>query len=942
MKIDLFDVKEFIDINHLQEITSPILFQRGDIPHPNGLVSNEIFGITTKSRKETYAYINLHGYFFHPHIYKAIRRMFRNVDKIVNGEAYYSIDENGILIPDENGYTGINFLYENWEKIKWDTKQQDSTIGMRGERVGLLNKCKKNEIFMHYQLVIPAFYRDIKTGSANNGGETEDINNMYAKLIRLASLLKNQDMFDFQFHSTNYNIQTTIISIYDYFKHKLEKKRGLLRKYLMGKNVDYCTRTVITAPTFHAERPDELFTDFRYTSIPISQICSLTYPFILRYVKTFFEREVIDVKNAKILYNPSTDNVEKIVEIKNPESYFSDKYIKKMIDTYIKDPESRFTKIEVPTTGTQTYYLTFSGKRTDSSNTSELASTVHRPMTWTDLLYLACEDVVKDKHVLITRYPLLDEFGVFISKIRVASTTKTIPLYVNGKLYKWYPYIDLNIPPNELGNQFIDACQFSNSYLPGIEGDYDGDQTTVKIVYTQEANAECNEVINRKSYFINSSGLNIRQVSKEAFQTFFVLTKDPFGEYKELTEKEKSFFLSLKKEDITFSNLVDWFGNTVDIRNNDKTKKANQSKYNVSDTLVIKPGEYSLIKSDKPVKTTLGRLFFNKILIEGLHFENILDYQNKVFTADKYKTFDAVIANALKDDIITVDQMYEYIDTRDWLGLQLHGIITSSFTPGVLSLPQEIIDMKKKLFNENKEAIEAGDSRVMEEIEKKLIDATTKAFEGDIGLDLYISGARGSIGNHLKNIMLTRGAIKNPVTKKYDIIENSLMDGLSKKDISAHSNMITSGSYPKAIGTAVSGYMGKELLAAFQSEVLGEKDTDCGSIGHITVTLTEKNYKDFLYRYVKTSKGLVMLDNENKNIFIGKTVKMRSPMYCIGIGEEKCLCNKCSGDFYYKLGKRNIGLNTSRIASSLSQLNLQKFHENLVKTQQIDVDDMLI
>ena len=136
--------------------------------------------------------------------------------------------------------------------------------------------------------------------------------------------------------------------------------------------------------------------------------------------------------------------------------------------------------------------------------------------------------------------------------------------------------------------------------------------------------------------------------------------------------------------------------------------------------------------------------------------------------------------------------------------------------------------------------------------------------------------------------------------------------------------------------------MGKELLAAFQSEVLGEKDTDCGSIGHITVTLTEKNYKDFLYRYVKTSKGLVMLDNENKNIFIGKTVKMRSPMYCIGIGEEKCLCNKCSGDFYYKLGKRNIGLNTSRIASSLSQLNLQKFHENLVKTQQIDVNDMLI
>ena len=81
MKIDLFDIKEFIDLNHLQEITSPILFQRGDIPHPNGLISNEIFGVTTKSRRETYAYIDLHGYFFNPDIYKAIRRMFRNIDK---------------------------------------------------------------------------------------------------------------------------------------------------------------------------------------------------------------------------------------------------------------------------------------------------------------------------------------------------------------------------------------------------------------------------------------------------------------------------------------------------------------------------------------------------------------------------------------------------------------------------------------------------------------------------------------------------------------------------------------------------------------------------------------------------------------------------------------------------------------------------------------------
>ena len=101
--------------------------------------------------------------------------------------------------------------------------------------------------------------------------------------------------------------------------------------------------------------------------------------------------------------------------------------------------------------------------------------------------------------------------------------------------------------------------------------------------------------------------------------------------------------------------------------------------------------------------------------------------------------------------------------------------------------------MKKKLFEENKEAIAAGDNRVVEKIEKQLIAETQKELEGDIGMDLYNSGARGSVGNHLKNILISRGAVANPVTGKYDIIENSLLDGLDKKDITPHSNTIVTG-----------------------------------------------------------------------------------------------------------------------------------------------------
>ena len=148
-------------------------------------------------------------------------------------------------------------------------------------------------------------------------------------------------------------------------------------------------------------------------------------------------------------------------------------------------------------------------------------------MTWTDLLFIACNEIIEGKHVMVTRYPILDNFGIFISRIRVSSTRRTAPMDINGKVYKWYPVIDLNMTRNEVGNNFIDTTQFSNSYLKGLDGDYDGDQVTTKIIWTQEANEECETLMHSKQFLLTANGSNKRQIDLEAIQTFYVLTKDP-------------------------------------------------------------------------------------------------------------------------------------------------------------------------------------------------------------------------------------------------------------------------------------------------------------------------------------------------------------------------------------------------------------------------------
>ena len=469
MKLDIFDVEEFIKVNHLEEVTNPVLMEKDGSPHPNGLLSNEIFGITTKSRKETFAYIKLYGHYFHPHVYKAIKRMFKNIDSIISGEKFYSINEEGkLVIDEENGQTGIEFLYDNWENINW-SKGSDSS--MRNEREFLLESNKKNIIFMEYQIVCPVYYRDIRT-KQSGGNVEDDINKMYANLLRLTATIRDQYLFSFQFNNTNMSIQNLIVSIYDYFKDRLSGKTGLIRRFLLGKSCDYCTRTVITAETYGGEdRPSDRPISFEYSSIPIAHALALCYPFVTKYIHDFFQRELIDNQLEKIIYDPVSDTVIGAVELKDPGAYFSDRYIDKMINTFIKDPESRFTKIKVPTKDGSLKYLAFTGQKYDASTNVELSSTMYRPMCWTDLLYMACVDVAQDKHCLITRYPVLNEYGTFITKVNISSTLRTEPVLINDRVYRFYPIIEYDTPIELVGTKFIDSVRFSNSYLTGLDGD---------------------------------------------------------------------------------------------------------------------------------------------------------------------------------------------------------------------------------------------------------------------------------------------------------------------------------------------------------------------------------------------------------------------------------------------------------------------------------------
>lgn len=810
MRIDVFDVDEFVELNHLREVTSPVLLQRGDIPDPNGLVSNDIFGVTIKDRKETFAYIDLAAHFFHPHIYKVLKRVFRNIEKIVNGSEYFSIAKDGTLIKDEAGETGIEFLYENWEKIKWE-KTGDG--GMRDARIELITKTKKNKIFWTKQIVIPAFYRDVKS-SAKGGGEVSPLNTFYSQLIRYASLLKERNMFDLSFHSVNYNVQHTLVEIYDYFKVKLEKKSGLFRRYLMGKNVDYCTRTVISNASFHANSIEDVMVDFRHCGVPVAQVCSLCFPYILQWVKNWFELNIINMDKLFIYDQTTGRATEDIIELDRPDTFFTEKYFKKRIDQFVKSPETRFDAIEVPIKGGKKLHLAFTGRMLNPNVIAdEKASIANRRLTWTDVLYMAAVDVTTDKHIIVTRYPVTDVHGIFIARIRILSTQKTQPVQIGEKIYKWYPVVDLDATAERVVAAFIDSCQFSNSYLPGLKGDYDGDQTTMKIVWSLEANKECEEVIQRKSFLLNSTGGLIRTIGNEADQTFYTLTKEPRKENRELSAVEKDTLLRIAKDEYTFEKVAELIG----IRFSVKENKVIPPKYHICDYFTLRKGDYEGIKED--TKTTVGRYLLNRWLYSETPLAKEVGYVNEVLFSKVFGKYEQMVANALFFDRIQVSDVEKYINMRDWVGFQFHILVCSSFTPGTVKTPEPVKKLRKELFKKYEKELANNDTHAMNEIEKQLIDKTMEVLKDDVGLDLYVSGARGSVGNNMKNMYMVRGSVLDPSREKFDLVLNSINDGIQITDIPASSNAIVCGAYPKSVKCTTFLKPGEYLTKMFQRSI---------------------------------------------------------------------------------------------------------------------------
>ena len=454
MKIEIPDFNKLIQEHNIKEVTSPIYFVGGTIPDENGLFSTEIFGRPgSKERKTTFAYIDLHGKFVHPVFFKLFCSMNKKMENVLLSKDYYRI-ENGDFVQDDNGETGPSFFYRVYDQLRFintGTMRRDTYIT-------LLEKSSKEEIFCDKWLVIPPYLRDYNPNitDPNEIKAVDTVNDMYVKLIRYSMSIA-QNKSGFMNSIAEANLQQMLYNIYEYFIFKLNKKTGMLHQSLLGKNIDYATRSVITAPRLSGSGSvDKVQVKFGYIGIPLSQVVVLFYPFFINYIQNYIEEHEMEL--SKFKYKG------KDVIVSNVREQFNEEAIKKLMNLYIKSVESRFKPLTIKGDDGEEYPIDLYKKD------------LGRLFTMTDLFYIAAYDIIGQEensmHVYATRYPIEQYQNIFPARVAIMTTKKTKKQKIANRYLPDYPIIYDDYMCDE--SIFIDSIRMHNSYLDAIGGDYDG------------------------------------------------------------------------------------------------------------------------------------------------------------------------------------------------------------------------------------------------------------------------------------------------------------------------------------------------------------------------------------------------------------------------------------------------------------------------------------
>lgn len=347
------------------------------------------------------------------------------------------------------------------------------------------------------------------------------------------------------------------------------------------------------------------------------------------------------------------------------------------------------------------------------------------------------------------------------------------------------------------------------------------------------------------------------------------------------------------------------------------------------DTFVLNPGEIENFTEEQSITTSIGCFIANYLFLV-YPFGNIIPYLNEEFTSGKLEQ--RIRIPLLEGRISTKTVKDKYINTLTLFG-QSNEMICPNISEKTLTVPPEIHELRRKLVEQHKEALAAGDASVMSDIEKQLIGAFKEHLRGDPSLHFLLKKKYFDVT--LKKLLLTQGMTEvfgSP--GKFVFIDNPMGDGWKIKDLPHIFNEVRQGSFARAVETANGGVIAKLILRVLQDTRISVDD--CGTTKGSWVTGTKDQLIDYKWNYVVEEDGTnVVIDDTTLPQFVGKSIQIRTPGFCKAtLG----FCAKCFGKPFEVLGQKAFAPVANDFARNQTTASLKQMHGKSHST--VDVSDL--
>ncbi|HEY3335664.1 MAG TPA: DNA-directed RNA polymerase subunit beta' [Candidatus Limnocylindrales bacterium] len=556
-----------------------------------------------------------------------------------------------------------------------------------------------------------------------------------------------------------------------------------------------------------------------------------------------------------------------------------------------------------------------------------------RPEVW-DVL----EEVIKDHPVLLNRAPTLHRLGI----------QAFMPVLVEGSAIQIHPLV----------------CTAFNA-------DFDGDQMAVHVPLSTAAQEEARAMMLSTANLLSpADGSPVVAPTQDMVLGCYYLTMDA------LPSKTKSILRSFATEDdAIIAYELGARGIEHASRISSEREEGDESKVrHVAAKVSLHEPVDVVIKGwdaekgelvDQHVRTTVGRIMFNRILPPELRFANQpmkrVDLKRLVDTC--YRMLGPVETAHLVDGVKTIGFTFA---TRGGMTIGLWDIVVPKDKRSMMDGADAAVVAIDKQFqrgliteDERYEQVVELWQRTTKEVSDKMMDGLTE--ENPVRM-MTDSGARGNKGN-IGQLGAMRGLMADPSGRIIDVpVRSNFREGMTVLEYFISTHGARKGLADTALRTADSGYLTRRLVDVAQDVIT--REDDCGTLEGSWIIRSESADEpeafqrrlvgrlvaaDLLDTKAKVKKGEtppvvlardVMIDEDTARAIDAAgidEVLVRSPLAC---ESRYGVCRQCYGRNLATGDMIGIGEAVGIIAAQSigepgTQLTMRTFHTGGVAGQDI-------